>query len=252
MKRVIVDLIRKGEWPNGHLPPEGDLARELGISRTTVREALAAMAREGIVVKKQGLGNLIVKSALQASFRFDLIVDFADMIADAGYQPELRQSRPRRVKGVAVGPDNAVRGNFLTYDECFLADGRPAILLVIYIPEELVLPEHPPLEKPIRQMGELLSLLTGRTVNHSLAYFRPDVAAGDTVRAFSLKEGEPIIAWNEVFYDLSDVPICYTDIRFHPKIIKLSMLRMGSYTYTSDCPSQFVEGDRATWETGSA
>ena len=53
----IRSLIRNGEYrPGARLPPERDLARELGVSRPSVREALIALEVEGLVEVKIGSG----------------------------------------------------------------------------------------------------------------------------------------------------------------------------------------------------
>ncbi|HSU42925.1 MAG TPA: FadR/GntR family transcriptional regulator [Casimicrobiaceae bacterium] len=50
-------LIRNGEFVAGaRLPPERDLARELGVSRPSVREALIALEIEGLVEVRIGSG----------------------------------------------------------------------------------------------------------------------------------------------------------------------------------------------------
>jgi DNA-binding FadR family transcriptional regulator len=59
--RQIADQIRasigSGEFaPGSRLPPERDLARELGVSRPSVREALIALEVEGLVEVRIGSG----------------------------------------------------------------------------------------------------------------------------------------------------------------------------------------------------
>src|SRR6476620_10288088 len=50
-------LIRRGELATGsRLPPERDLARQLGVSRPPVREALIALEVEGLVDVRTGAG----------------------------------------------------------------------------------------------------------------------------------------------------------------------------------------------------
>jgi DNA-binding FadR family transcriptional regulator len=50
-------LIAAGEWPLGsRLPPERDLAAQLGVSRPSVREALIALEVEGLVEVRMGSG----------------------------------------------------------------------------------------------------------------------------------------------------------------------------------------------------
>jgi len=53
----IRGLIRSGEFPAGsRLPPERDLARQLGVSRPSVREAVIALEVEGLVEVRIGSG----------------------------------------------------------------------------------------------------------------------------------------------------------------------------------------------------
>jgi DNA-binding FadR family transcriptional regulator len=54
-------LIKSGEFPAGaRLPPERDLARQLGVSRPSVREALIALEVEGRVEVRIGSGIYVL------------------------------------------------------------------------------------------------------------------------------------------------------------------------------------------------
>ena len=53
-------LIRTGKLKPGHLlPTEPDLAKQHGVTRTTLRRAFAVLVRKGLVVKKPGQGTFI-------------------------------------------------------------------------------------------------------------------------------------------------------------------------------------------------
>ena len=57
----IAALIEKGEYGAGErLPPERDLARQLGVSRPSVREALIALEVEGYVEVRVGSGVYVI------------------------------------------------------------------------------------------------------------------------------------------------------------------------------------------------
>ena len=59
----IAKLIEKGEYSTGErLPPERDLAKQLGVSRPSVREALIALEVEGYVEVRVGSGVYVVGS----------------------------------------------------------------------------------------------------------------------------------------------------------------------------------------------
>lgn len=58
----LLDLIREGEFPPGTtLPPERDLAQQLGVSRASVREALIALEVVGQVAVRVGHGVEVLK-----------------------------------------------------------------------------------------------------------------------------------------------------------------------------------------------
>ena len=71
----ICDRIRAGALlPGDWLPPERQLARELAVSRTSVRQALQALAERGVVESRQGDGTYVADE-LAGSFPNDAILD---------------------------------------------------------------------------------------------------------------------------------------------------------------------------------
>jgi DNA-binding FadR family transcriptional regulator len=60
----VTDLVTRGEFkPGDRLPPERDLARMLGVSRPTVREAMIALEIAGLVEVRVGAGAFITDRA---------------------------------------------------------------------------------------------------------------------------------------------------------------------------------------------
>jgi GntR family transcriptional repressor for pyruvate dehydrogenase complex len=54
------DQVTSGAWPVGtRLPSEATLAAELGVGRSTVREAIRALASTGMVESRQGAGTFV-------------------------------------------------------------------------------------------------------------------------------------------------------------------------------------------------
>ncbi|NLB90726.1 MAG: FadR family transcriptional regulator [Clostridiales bacterium] len=62
--------IRSGAINTGdHLPTETKLAQKYGVSRTVIREALAALKNDGVIASHQGRGNVVLDSVERQSFR---------------------------------------------------------------------------------------------------------------------------------------------------------------------------------------
>ncbi len=58
---VIRKMLREDAWSSGtKLPSELELARQLGVGRSTVREALRVLGHLGVVEAKTGLGTFVV------------------------------------------------------------------------------------------------------------------------------------------------------------------------------------------------
>lgn len=69
----IVQLIRRGEYrPGERLPPERDLARQLKVSRPSLREALISLEVEGYVEVRVGSGVYVTSQRPQGR-RADLL-----------------------------------------------------------------------------------------------------------------------------------------------------------------------------------
>ena len=81
----IESMIVKGVFrPGDALPPERKLARELGVSRASLRQALAALEVRGLIVSRQGGGNFICDVAKE-SFS-DPLVSLLNRHSDLKYQ----------------------------------------------------------------------------------------------------------------------------------------------------------------------
>ena len=59
-QQYLLDLIEHGTYePGEQLPSEKELSVQLGISRSTLREALLNLEQEGIVIRRHGVGTFV-------------------------------------------------------------------------------------------------------------------------------------------------------------------------------------------------
>lgn len=74
LERLLRTAISEGRLSDSEaLPAERDLASHYGISRITVRKALAELEREGLVIRRRGMGTFVAKrreTEAQAGFPF--------------------------------------------------------------------------------------------------------------------------------------------------------------------------------------
>lgn len=78
--RLLLDRVRSGEWPLGaKLPGETTLGPQLGVGRSTVREAIRKLAGQGVLESRQGAGVFV--TALDVPEDWDTVLRRADIVA---------------------------------------------------------------------------------------------------------------------------------------------------------------------------
>lgn len=76
---LLLERIRAGEWKLGEkLPGETRLAPQLGVGRSTVREAIRELAGKGVLRSRQGAGVFV--TALDVTEDWDSVLRRADII----------------------------------------------------------------------------------------------------------------------------------------------------------------------------
>jgi len=79
--------IEKGIFKeNERFPSEFELARELGVSRATLREALRLLEEEKVIIRKHGVGTFVNPKPLFTS-GIEHLTSVSEMIRTAGMEP---------------------------------------------------------------------------------------------------------------------------------------------------------------------
>ncbi|GAC70188.1 FadR/GntR family transcriptional regulator [Gordonia soli] len=77
---VLLGRIQAEEWALGHkLPGETVLAAQLGVGRSTLREAIRELAGKGVVESRQGAGIFVI--ALEVAEDWDAVVRRASIVS---------------------------------------------------------------------------------------------------------------------------------------------------------------------------
>jgi GntR family transcriptional regulator len=70
IQRLLIE-ITEGEYRMlDRLPPEIRLAEHFGVSRSTMRDALATLEREGFINRIHGIGTLINRQVLEVQYAY--------------------------------------------------------------------------------------------------------------------------------------------------------------------------------------
>lgn len=75
------------EWQSGErIPPEETLAIEYGVSRVTMRQALAELVKDGLLARHQGRGTFVTATPQPLVHNFTLPILFAGQLRQLGYR----------------------------------------------------------------------------------------------------------------------------------------------------------------------
>ena len=116
----IRTLIRSGEFPAGaRLPPERDLAKQLGVSRPSVREALIALEVEGLVEVRIGSGIYVQPGGSAAGAKGGGRTGHDDGGATAGPFELLRARYVIEGETAALAAKSAKKGQVQAIEDTF-------------------------------------------------------------------------------------------------------------------------------------
>lgn len=233
-KKAILGLIQEDSYPDNKLPSEAELSETLGISRTTIREALMALHREGVITKQHGIGNLIHPSTLNTRMQIDRFADFLSLLEDGGYRADVTRSRlcwmdsiPSEYQlGENIKTEDQESGRHIFLQSIFTADGRPAILSENFIRESVLRKNFKGFDS-LEGMSfvEILNSFSTEDVVNSVIAFKPAAADSFVAEKLVLQQGVPIMQWCETTYSAFDSLICLSRISFHPELVNLTLLR---------------------------
>ncbi|ADK82079.1 GntR family transcriptional regulator [Sediminispirochaeta smaragdinae] len=228
-KEALIELILSRNFSGNRLPSETTLCEMLGVGRTTLREALMALNREGVITKKHGLGNLIHRTTLNAKMRIDTIHGFRKLLEDGGYRVSCKRTSPRWVTSIEVeGIDcsNCFEERFLLVENRYFADGHPAIYGHNYLCGSFV--RESEAQEILSYQGsfyDLLGQFLTEEVANSINTFRPAIATAPLAEILDVGVGDPLIQWQESFIGIFDHIVCRSLISFNPAYVDLTLLR---------------------------
>jgi GntR family transcriptional regulator len=196
---AIEEAIDRGDLPAGsRLDNELDLARALALSRPTVRQALGYLVDRGRLVRRRGIGTIVLPAAVRRTVGLTSLFD--DLVR-TGHRPATRVLA-LEIVGCPEEPAAALdleRGTTITHlRRLRLVDKEPLAVMENYLPP-------PPLQCTRDQLEQtgLYRLLAAHGVVPRIASqsvtARP--AGSEEARLLHVSTGAPLLALRRVSYD---------------------------------------------------
>lgn len=228
LEALLWEQIRTGEWkPNDRLPSEEELAREHGVSKITVRQALRDLAAAGWLRREQGRGTFVAEPRLEQGPR-DL-TSFSEEMRRRGMRPS---SRVLEKEVVAAGSSVAEKLQLAESTPVFrlsrlrLADDTPMGLQTAYLPACLV-PDIIEEDLAAGSLYEILERKYGLTPRRAREIHQARLLDREEARYLSAPEGAPALAAERLSYlaDGTPLELVYSVMRGDRYQIVLELVR---------------------------
>lgn len=227
--KVLLSMLREGAFDQiGKLPPEDILAQRLGISRTVVRDVLAALESEGFITRRRGIGTIINKHVLSVRSRLDLEKEFLEEVADSGYIPSVGFVTPLFAKANEEASRRLMipeGDQLIVVERLILANGNPAIYCIDHIPLNLIVDTSYTLSDLEPPIFEFLERYCHRSVEMDLTQIAPFLTNQHLASVLEISEGTPILYLDELGYDINQKPVLWSKEFYAPGIFEFTVLR---------------------------
>ncbi len=234
VEMMIQTSLRDGTFaPGDQLPAESELAASFGVSRSTVRAAIASLVHGGLVIRRHGVGNF---SAVGSLLSNDLseAVDFNIMIertgATAGVlfdQVSIVVPSAAVATALALGPADRV----LRSAKRFTANGEVVIYVLNSIPVSLLgadLAAHavstPQITEPL---FDFLEQSVGATTALELATFRAELGSDIDYPEVEvdIDPASPVLRFDEVGFGVDSSALWQSYTWFPPGEMSFELIR---------------------------
>jgi GntR family transcriptional regulator len=224
--------IKSGQLSRGvQLRGEIEFARELGVSRQTLREATRVLTQEGLLTIRHGVGTFVAESAKFLSSALDTMTSMSALIQEKGGEARIEGLKVRRIAAtaeIALALDIAAHSPVAEITRLRLVGSRPLALAFDYISldTELKLP--------------IIRTFDGASIYQFMAtkLQRPMVSSQSAVTAVScskkhaellrVKVGFPLLLMKEIQFDAQGLRVLYSVIYHNSSLMEFTVVRPGS------------------------
>lgn len=193
--------ITGGDLPVGsRLSNEVDLAEAYGLSRPTVRQAIARLVDQGLLVRKRGVGTQVVGTAGQVRRSLELTSLYDDLAA-TNRKPEtevLWLGPVGATADVATALQCEQGDRVLRIERLRRADGEPLAIMRNWLPTEVLDTDAATLAA-----NGLYELLRAEGVRLKVAHQTISAlpATAEQARLLGEQPGSPLLATTRITYD---------------------------------------------------
>jgi len=222
-----LNQLMKGLSPGDKFPPEPALARSLGISRATLREALRNLEEKQVITRRQGVGTfyngprVTIDSGLETLASVDTLALRQGLhCTTSGLEVAGEPARAEDAAPLGLTPGTPVT----IVRRVKVADGRPIAYLVDVVPQSVIAPA----DLPQGFDGSVLDLLTTRrdlAASHAAADITPVKAGRELGSRLQVPAATVLLLLEETIYTRDGAPVDLSRSYFVPRFFQFHLLR---------------------------
>lgn len=219
----IIDLTPPGE----KLPAEPQLAKTLGVSRATLREAMRDFESQGLILRRQGIGTFVVGHPQVIESGLEVLESIETLAHKIGLNVSMGDLQVDHIiSDHELAPifDLEIGAPLLCVRRTILAESRPVASLTDILPENIL--NLSDLEPGFT--GSVLDLLLRRGSPYlakSVANIQAEAATSEVARALQIQRGDVLLVLTASLYEAGGKVIDYSTSYFLPGYFRFHVVR---------------------------
>ncbi len=217
--------IVSGEYQAGQqLPSEDELARAFGVSRATMREAVASLALQGYLIKRRGVGTFVGQSQAIAG-GLESLISITEWIRQSGYVPGTAhvamQARPANTTEREIFAPWRTR-KVVEIHRVRTADDIPVLYCIDIIPENFA--PH----GPGALQESLLTFLEeewGQVVIFAQTTIDVDIPTKEMSQHLHISLSKPLLCLRQMHYNQHSTVVLLSRDHFIPEYFRFDVRR---------------------------
>jgi GntR family transcriptional regulator len=209
------------------LPSEPELAKQLGVSRATLREAMRAFEGQGLIRRRQGVGTFVVGHPQIIETGLEVLESIESLAKKINLPVTMGALNITQVAANAQQAEalQVAEGTPLVQvSRVIQAQGRPVAYLIDVLPEDVLTPTD------LREgfTGSVLDFLLRRgnpPLTQSLTEIRAVPAPSDVARALEVQRGDVLLVFVARLFAAGGQVVDFSHSYFLPGYFKFHIVR---------------------------
>lgn len=222
----LAQIIAAAE-PGSRLMAEPDLARSLGVSRATLREAMRSFEAQGLIRRRQGVGTFVVKHVQVIESGLEVLESIESLAKKIHLDVSMGDYHiDQNSADAAIAAQLQVEAGTLVVKvvRVILAGQRPVAYLVDILPQNILTP----LDLQEGFTGSVLDFLIKRgtpKLENSIAEIQAVAAAPEIARALQIQRGDVLLLLQSRLFESSGKIVDYSLSYFLPGYFHFHVVR---------------------------